>query len=119
LSCNIVHWLNYHLTECLDPLGMKDGTIKDCQISSSIESGAYTAVDSRADGSSGWMTVDRGPPFFQHEYIQVQPQPFLLLLFVNLSGQQLLSLKNKKIPIAYISYDFLLYAIRIQVDSCM
>ena len=56
---------------------MADNSILDCQISASVDDGTNMAQDGRLDSNNGWATLDRGPPFYQHEYIQVKASCFI------------------------------------------
>lgn len=57
---------------------MEDGTIKDCQITASSDDGTSTAADVRPN-ADGWVSaLDRGPPLYQNEYVQVTIILFLL-----------------------------------------
>lgn len=61
------------VADMIDALGMESGDILDCQITASIDNGVGVPKHARPNtpGSKGWVTVTRGPPLYQNEYIQV------------------------------------------------
>ena len=60
------------MTVCTDYLGMQSGAIDDCQLSSSSDDGTHTVDQSRLDSTTGWVSADRGSPYYQTEYVQVR-----------------------------------------------
>jgi len=51
---------------------MQDGTIQDCQITASSFMPANPPANARFNTTgNGWSSLNRGPPFYQKEYIQV------------------------------------------------
>ena len=53
------------------PNMLADGVIKDCQLSASLSSTGYPAVEARPDSTLGWKSVFRGSPFYHNDYLQI------------------------------------------------
>lgn len=59
--------------ECTDALGMASGAIANCQLVASSDWTTNDATNSRLNNSGGvFINAPRGPPFAQHEYLQVR-----------------------------------------------
>lgn len=61
----------FYIAVCTDYLGMLDDSIDDCQLSASSDDGTHSVEQSRLDSTTGWVSSDRGSPYFQTEYVQV------------------------------------------------